>query len=196
MHCCQLHAHVYGCLLPLACLPSLHPALCLQENDPAGPAGSPTCIKSVSSCSLGGRAVITPGADSGKDVIRYISKKPATAGADTFNYTTELGTASVRVVLTPGVCSESNCGVQQRKAATAGSTANKVVATQPGTCQAGRCVCVPGRVQGSSKPAIGPSSGFCRGCRCRGVAFNSSKLYRPLSSLAAQALLYSCDYCQ
>ncbi|WIA34842.1 hypothetical protein OEZ86_013140 [Tetradesmus obliquus] len=98
-------------------------------NDP----GSPTLIKSVSSTILGGRAIITADAASGKDVIRYISKTPATAGTDTFNYTTELGGAVVSVTLTPGACLESRCGIQMRNAA-----------AQPGTCLAGRCVCVPG----------------------------------------------------
>uniref|UniRef100_A0A383VXP1 Uncharacterized protein n=1 Tax=Tetradesmus obliquus TaxID=3088 RepID=A0A383VXP1_TETOB len=96
-------------------------------------AGSPTRIKSVSSTILGGRAIITADAASGKDVIRYISNTPATAGTDTFNYTTELGSAAVSVTLTPGACAEIRCGFQRRGAA-----------AQPGTCQAGRCVCVPG----------------------------------------------------
>jgi hypothetical protein len=135
----------------------IHFALCLQDNDP----GSPTRIKSVSSCSLGGRAIIhhhvtqsshsinaigraiiVPDAASGKCMIRYISKTPATAGTDTFNYTTDLGGASVSVLLTPGACSETSCGVQKPNTAAAG----KKAATQPGTCQAGRCICVPDEV--------------------------------------------------
>ncbi|WIA14660.1 hypothetical protein OEZ85_003162 [Tetradesmus obliquus] len=103
--------------------------IAVLENDP----GSPTLIKSVSGPALGGRAIIAPDAVSGKDVIRYISNTPASSGTDTFNYTTELGSAVVSVTLTPGPCTESSCGIQRRNAA-----------AQPGTCQAGRCVCVPG----------------------------------------------------
>ncbi|WIA34843.1 hypothetical protein OEZ86_013141 [Tetradesmus obliquus] len=103
--------------------------IAVLDNDP----GSPTLIKSVSGPALGGRAIIAPDAVSGKDVIRYISNTPASSGTDTFNYTTELGSAVVSVTLTPGPCTESSCGIQRRNAA-----------AQPGTCQAGRCVCVPG----------------------------------------------------
>jgi hypothetical protein len=82
-----------------------------------------------------------------------MSKTPAAAGTDMFNYTTELGSASVSVALTPGPCLISNRSVQLPNAAAGGNKMPEREANiLPGTCKAGRCVCIPDDIQQGAKP--------------------------------------------